>query len=147
MVYDDLVSYLNGGIGAPLYDYFYATDPNLLPVFSPGPANDTDLQQITPQTIVFLTLGGGVGLTLEGLYDRPFVAVHIVGPQEDYNTAETVANLIDVALNRVTTNTPVGNSRTLYFTRSGGKPTLLMRDSAFRYHFTCSYIALTPSGL
>lgn len=139
--YDDAKQYLldNG-----LSDAFYATSN--LPLINPGPANVADLLDLSADSIIFLNVGGGVGLTTEGILDRPFIAVRVIGPQQDYDAAESLANLVDIIFLRAAM-TSAGDSKLLYLDRSGGKPALLTKDSALRYHFTCSYVALTPSGL
>lgn len=120
-------------------------------VMDPGPATDENLQKVNNDAIVFLTVGAGAGLHLDNLFDRPFITVEVVGPQNDYDGAESLALALDLALLafEVPFSWGVANdaSRSLSVTRTGGRPTLGVKDTADRYHFTCSYITEAVSGL
>lgn len=123
-------------------------DPSLLPcLILPGPSGDLVVQKLSPQRIIFATVGGGAGLTLEQLFDRPFITIRTVGRQGSYDDAEALAWAVDTALLQFVSNGVIGSAPITYLTRTGGAPTLLLKDSADRYHFTCSYIAETPSNL
>lgn len=109
------------------------------PTVHPGPTSATQLVQAESGAMVFLTVGGGAGLTTETLYDRPFIVVRVIGEQEDYDGAERLAHDIDDALLAIASPTMVGDARVLYVTRSGSGPSLL--DYNGRYSFQCSYVA------
>lgn len=117
-----------------------------LPVFDPGPSSDTRLLKLSPSSIVFLTLGDGRGFDTEQLYDQPFIRTRVVGPQNDYDTTEQLAADVDSSLCSVVGNTMVGSALTRFINRAGGAPSLLLRDVAERYHFTCTYITATATG-
>lgn len=111
-----------------------------------GPPSD-DRLVLSPNAIAFLTVGGGAGLDIETAYDRPFISTYVVGPQDEYDTAEALAIAIDTIYCRVTVPTLIGAARVTNIQRSGGRPTLFQQDTANRYHFTCSYIVSSTSGL
>lgn len=116
------------------------------PRIDPGPANLASLQKLSPQEIVFLDVGGGAGLALEYLFDQPFIGTHVVGRQGDYDGAESLAELVDTAFLLVDSNATIGTAEALYITRTGGRPHLIGKDVADRYHFGCSYIAKAVTG-
>jgi hypothetical protein len=118
-----------------------------MPAFSPGPASDPGELKTSPDAIVFLTVGGGAGLTKEQTFDRPFISAHVVGPQRDYAAGERLALDVDRALLWLDSSDDVGGSWTLGITRTGGRPALLLKDPAERYHFTASYIAEAETGI
>lgn len=138
--YSDVKAYLSAKLGAE-------TGPRRI-VFSPGPAGDTQEQKIAAARIVFLEVGGGPGLHLEDTFDRIFIAARMVGMQRSYDDAETLARDVDLALvSFAGTADLTPGVRGLYITRAGGRPQLLLRDSAERYHFTASYIGEFESGI
>lgn len=135
--YADIRDYL-----LPLVD-----DPaNRKIVFNPGPATNQMLQKLSPQAIVFISIGGGAGLTTEQMFDRPFIGIRVVGRQNDYDGAEELANVIDLSLLKRDTSGMVGSTYTLYITRTGGRPQVVEYDVANRYHFSCTYIAEAATG-
>lgn len=111
---------------------------------SQGPDSDEDLMQLGVDRMLFIMIGGGPGLVNDGMSDRVTIRLRWVGPQGDYNTAESTAMTDDLLL---ITATEIDGVRIDYTTRQGGRPTLLQRDSGDRYHFSCSYITETASGL
>jgi hypothetical protein len=111
-----------------------------LPLLDPGPVTMKRLQMKTPGPMVFLTVGNGIGLSVEALFDLPFIVVRVVGAQNDYTGAETLALDIDALLLGVDTNTVIGATTALYVNRTGGGPQLVDFDSAERYHFQTTYI-------
>ena len=116
--------------------------------FAPGPSNDTQAQKLSPGRIVFLDVGGGPGETTEGLFDRVFIGLRVVGPQHSYEAAEEVALFVDRVLTSFDhTADIVPGKRCTGIIRSGGRPQLLTRDSGERYHFTASYIAEFETGI
>jgi hypothetical protein len=116
------------------------------PDFSPGPASDEIIQGLSPDDIVFLTVGGGAGETVEGLFMKPFITARVIGPQFSYEKAEEMAWALDDIYGAVDRNTDVGEAKVLSIVNSGGKPQLLQLDAANRYHFVCSYIVETQTG-
>jgi hypothetical protein len=113
-----------------------------MPAFDPGPTAISSLwKSVSPNSIVFLTVGNGIGLKTEGLYDLPFIVVRAIGLQGDYTGAETLAYDIDNLLLPVE-NQMVGAARTLYINRNA-PPQLVDYDEANRYHFQTTYITET----
>ena len=131
MRYKDVELFLRPIVG-------YATN-----IVSPGPSTEAALQKLSPQAMVFATVGGGAGLTSEQNFDRPFITVRTIGKQGDYDSAEALAFAIDAAFLALDHNGLVGTAKVLYVTRTGGAPSLIDHDSADRYHFQCTYIAET----
>ena len=143
MRYSDLEAFVTAGLTAK----GYGTDGHpAMPLLNPGPWAMTQLYELTPNAMVFLQLGNGAGLTLEHAFDRPFITVRAIGPQNDFATAETLAYDLDNLLLAVGSNAQVGTARVLYITRSGGGPALIDLDTANRYHFQTTYITETPTG-
>ena len=132
--YSDVKTYLTDGLTAK--GYGAADKP--MPTFDPGPPTIEGLWTKSPNALVFLTVGNGMGLVHEGLYDQPFVVVRTIGLQQNYDYAETLAYDIDAVFNAVET-VNVGTTRTLYMTRNA-PPQLVDYDSASRYHFQATYI-------
>lgn len=118
-----------------------------LPTFSPGPYNASQLSSVSPQDIVFISVGGGAGLTTELLFDRPFISIRVVGRQNDFRSAEKLAHLVDLLFLGVDSNQKIGTTPVLSITRTGGGPQMLELDSADRYHYSCSYIAESQTGM
>lgn len=118
-----------------------------VPLMDSGPASDAMLQKRSPHGLVFVTVGAGGGLTSEGYFDRPFIIVRSIGKQNDPDGAERQALDIDIAFLSVDSNRQIGNAKVLYITRAGGRPSLLEQDNAERYHWQCTYITETPTGL
>lgn len=149
MKYSDLLTYVKAGLTG--YGYG-STNPDVgeqlrtMPVFNPGPATSPSLAKLSSGSTVFLTLGNGAGLSTEQLFDRPFIAVRAIGPQNDYNKAEKLAYDIDRLLLKVGSNTTIGSAKVLYITRTGGSPQLIDFDSANRHHFLTTYITEAQTG-
>lgn len=113
-----------------------------MPVIDPGPFTVHSLWKVSPQGILFLTLGNGVGPVMEGLFDRPFITVRVVGKQQDFDYAETLAYDVDNILMSLPANhTWPHGGRTLFVNRTGGSPQLVDYDESNRYHFQTTYIA------
>ena len=111
-----------------------------LPVFDPGPGTDLNVQDLSPNMLVIITLTPGPGLDIEGLFDRAAVQVRSIGNQQDYNSAETLAQDIDRVMTALDSSQMLNGKRLLSVVRSGGAPALLPSDDGDRYHFTCNYI-------
>lgn len=136
LTYSDAHAFVSAGLTAK--GYGVGVGP-VMPVFHPGPPALVKLHTKSPHSMCFLTVGNGIGLTREGLYDRPFIVTRVIGRQNDYGYAETLAYDIDAMMLAVENGT-VGTSRTLYITRNA-PPQLVDFDAADRYHFQTTYIA------
>jgi len=134
LTYSDVQTFLTARLTALGYG---STKP--MPLLDPGPATLAKLQKKTPDAMVLSSVGNGVGLTTEGAYDRPFITTRVLGPQNDYAGAETLAQDLDRIWLAVT-NQAVGNTRVLYVTRNA-PPQLVDFDADDRYHFQTTYIA------
>jgi len=130
--YADVSGYLTTALEALQYDP--------LPYFDPGPASDAVIQDLSPNMMVIVTVGGGSGLDSEELFDRPGIQIRAIGPQTDYAGAEQLAQDIDRALVALDSSQSINGKWTLSVVRSGGSPSLLLKDDGERYHFTCNYI-------
>lgn len=139
MRFSDVKDYVGKGLASRGWDP--------VPQILPGPSDNTQLQKLGPRALVFVTLGDGRGFTTELVFDQPFIRVRAIGAQHSYDDAEKLAQDLDFVLCSTDTNTAIGNSSALYITRAGGAPSLLELDLSDRYHFTCTYITETPSGL
>lgn len=107
----------------------------------PGPELPDD-----PGKIVVWTRYGGPGEELEGVMDGISWQARVIGGQGDYESAESAADALDVALLSVGTQT-VGGTRVSGVRRVGGAPNPLMVDDADRTHMVCSYIVSTELAL
>src|SRR5690242_13882442 len=134
--YADVLAFVTAGLEAKEYG---VNGHPALPTFHPGPPTVQALYKKSPNGIVFLTVGNGIGLTTEDTYDRPFIVVRVLGRQNDYDYAETLSQDLD-ALFLAVQNQDLGSTRTLYVTRNA-PPQLVDFDSADRYHFQTTYIA------
>ena len=111
-----------------------------LPVFEPGPGSDQVVQDASPNMMVIITMGGGPGLEIEELFDRAGFQIRAIGAQSDYSSGEQLAQDVDRALVALDSSQNINGKRTLSVVRSGGSPSLLVKDDGDRYHFTCNYI-------
>lgn len=147
--YEDVRSFLEAGLTALGYGKL---NPDVgepirtMPVFSPGPSTAPALAKISAGPTLFVTIGNGVGLDSEQLFDRPFITTRAIGQQNDYTSAETLAYDVDTLLLAVTSNRTVGTAKVLFVTRTGGSPTLIDYDTANRHHFQAIYIAEVQTG-
>ena len=134
-------------VTSQLTSFGYGTAGNdPMPAFSPGPGGDLSAQLVSPDAVVFLTVGGGPGFASEQRFDRTFITVRVAGPQTDYDAARKLAMAVDRALTSFDSSGMIGQTYTLYITRTGGSPQLLSKDTAERYHFTASYVAEPETG-
>lgn len=136
LTFSDVKTFLNDGLLAAGYEVGGA---KALPVIHPGPYNERTAK-VTPQSLVFATVGNGLGLTTETLYDRVMVTVRALGPQNMYDPAEALAHDLDRLLLDVANGHSLGAARTLYVHRAGGAPNLVLLDDAERYHFQATYV-------
>lgn len=132
--YADAEDHVTAGLRAKGYGQDKA-----MPALDAGPATIKVLQNRSPGSIVFLTVGNGIGRTTEGLFERIFITVRVIGVQGDYNYAEQLAYDVDDIFD-VPSNAVLGNAPVLSVTRNG-PPQLVDYDSAGRYQFQTTYIA------
>jgi hypothetical protein len=91
-----------------------------------------------PDATITLTRYGGAGVILDGVMDLRFWQFRVVSKQRDYDSGETVADLLDNAmLSHHSRN--VGGVWVSDIQRVGGAPSALMTDDGQRTHFVCSY--------
>lgn len=146
LTYRDVQTYVHSGLQALGYVDAPIPGNRAMPAFAPGPATVARLQNISAGAIVFLQVGGGPGLSLEGVYDGIFISVLTIGTQGDHDNGERLALDVDEILcGGVGGTTQMGATRTLYTTRTGGRPSLTDMDNGERYHFVCSYVTEAPS--
>lgn len=144
MRYADMEEFIRAGLTAKGYS---TANPDIsegartMPTIDPGPSTIQDLWKKSPSAMLFVTVGNGAGLRLEGLFDMPFITVRSIGLQNNFEYAETLAYDVDDLLLGVDSNTMIGSVLTLYVNRTGGAPQLVDFDSANRYHFQTTYIA------
>lgn len=138
MRFSDIKSFVEQGLTSMGYED--------LPSIAPGPASDVILQKRDAGRMIFIYPGSGASFSTELLFDRPFLIVRTIGYQKDFESAESLAHDLDTLLCKVDSNALIGTAKVLYITRTGGAPTLAERDSANRYHFTCTYITETQTG-
>lgn len=124
----------------------YGYGARSMPTFHPGPP-DPNMMKTTPGPIVFLAVGGGPGLTKEGSFDGVFITTRTVGEQRDHDGAHRLAMAVDRAFLSFGDSDMLGSVYALGITRTGGPPSLLMQDTAERYHFPGSYVTETETGL
>lgn len=137
--FSDVRDYLSPLIEArgfnPVPRYQPVYDPMLLK--APGP-------------FVILDVGGGPGLTAEGVLDRVTITVRIVGRSQDFDGTEALAFAVDVdlcALDRARTIGPEDDPiRVQNISRVSGRPTSIPVDDSDRYQFGVSYVAQASSG-
>lgn len=126
--YTDVVALLEAKLSPPL------------PYFDPGPGSDQVVIDQNPDEMCIISLTGGPGLDSEQVFDRAGLQIRTVGPQADYEGAETLAFNIDKALVSIDTSQAINGKHTLSIMRAGSGPSLLLIDDGGRYHFTCNYI-------
>lgn len=144
MMYSDVEAFVSAGLIARGYG---TPDNPPMPLIDPGPGEDERLQRRSPAAIVFLTAGDGQGFTTEQVFEMMFIRERVLSRQGDFAGGEKLARDVDNILCSVSGNAIVGTAQALYITRAGGPPALLTRDVSDRYHFTCTHITETASGL
>lgn len=148
LTYRDCASFVHDGLIGLRYVDAPGVGDLAMPALSSGPVTTARLMNLSPGSIIFLQLGGGAGLTTEGLFDRVMLTLLVIGDQGDFDGAEQLALDVDrVLAGGVGGNTQVGGTGALYVTRTGGRPSLADLDSGERYHFTGSYIIEAQSDL
>ena len=149
LTYADVKSWLTDALAGEGYSTTLPLEPEAkpMPLIHPGPFSLAQLQDLSPQSIVFATVGNGAGLTDENLFEQPFITIRTIGLQGDYDGAEALAMTIDRLLLAITGNAVIGATKVLYVTRSGGGPQLIDYDSSDRYHFQTTYVVRSQTGL
>lgn len=143
MRYSDILAFVTQGLQLAGYvdaNPDTAETARTLPLFNPGPPTAESLLNNWPSTVLFLTVGNGVGMTTEQMFDQVFITTLVIGLQNDYDGAEALAYDVDNLLLSVGSNTKVGTAQALYISRTGGPPQLVDFDSGQRYHFQNTYI-------
>lgn len=107
-----------------------------------------------PNYCVVLTRYGGAGLDADGALDVIAWQVRSIGKQNNYDSAEEIADTIDDGFLNHFSSYVFPNPEDLNekiwvpsITRVGGAPNPLLVDDADRTHFVCSYNASTQSAL
>lgn len=107
----------------------------------PGP----DLPNIAAPFVVW-TPYGGPGEIIDGTADDRSWQARCVGRSHDYESAEDIATVIDIAVLSFFSS-EVGGLWVSDFRRVGGAPSALLVDDADRTHFVCSYVASVELAL
>lgn len=107
----------------------------------PGP----ELPDI-PDRYVVWTRYGGTGLELDGVLDGRSWQFRAVGLQNNYDSAEEIADILDIALISHHSS-KIGGFWVPSIERVGGAPAALLTDDADRTHFVCSYTASVELAL
>lgn len=149
LTYGDVKQFLTDGLAANYETGNAAGQPGVprtMPMLHPGPVLP-GLMKLTPGPLVFATVGNGAGMVVEQTYDQVFITVRSIGPQNDYDSSEKMAQDIDLLFLRINSPAMIGSTRVLYVTRTGGAPQLVDFDEANRYHFQTTYITPASTGL
>lgn len=113
------------------------------PFILPGP----DDEDTPPGRFIMLTLVGGPGFNLDGLFDGRSWQVLTAGEQRQYQDAENFAYAVDTILTQAWSQS-IGGQWCTGFARQGGPPTPLPAvDDADRTRFTCTYVADVQSSV
>lgn len=99
-----------------------------------------------PNAYVMWTRYGGPGEDADGALDDISWQARVVGLQNKYDQAESIADVLDVALLSVHSS-HIGGTWVTRVQRVGGAPNVLLKDDADRTHFVCSYIIGTELAL
>jgi hypothetical protein len=111
-----------------------------LPTFLPGPFSDPNMQDVSPNELVFLHRSGAGPMTNEKLFDAPIFVVYVIGAQGDFDSAETLALLLDQQYAAHDSGVEIGGVYVKTINRAGGGPAVVGWDPAERWHFSCSYV-------
>lgn len=99
-----------------------------------------------PDGSVVCTRYGGSGTEVDGAMDGKSWQFRVIGMQNDYESAEGVADAIDIAA-LSWFSADMGGVWVTSIERVGGAPAALMTDDAERTHFVCSYTASVELAL
>src|SRR4051794_38331545 len=109
--------------GPALLDWVAPQVIEVYPLVTFYPARyDANSEQLSPDAMMFLSLGGGPGLHGEVRLDRSLITARTIGPQNDYDTGEDMAFTLDAVLLAVDRPATIGAARVLYINRTGGAP-------------------------
>lgn len=108
----------------------------------PGP----DLPDVPDRHVIWTRYGGPGYEGGEHALDNVSWQARCVGFQDNYNSAEEIADLIDLALTNLRSQ-HVGGVWVTQVQRVGGAPAPLVKDDAERTHFVCSYNIEQESAL
>jgi hypothetical protein len=129
-------------VTTPVFDHRMVAAFLALPAdvdVSPGPPSYEGVADTVGKAVV-LTVGGGPGLNTQQLFDGVFVTVDIAGDQNDPDSANDLARLVDQQILSLHYTQTIGGVRVLYATRAGGRPTPVSVDDGDRWHLACSYV-------
>lgn len=113
---------------------------------NPGPPTYEGTADTINRAVV-VTVGGGPGLILESIIDRVVVSVDCAGDQNDYDSAEALAMLVDRQILAIASAKTIDGIRVYGATRAGGRPTPVSVDDGDRWHLSCSYVWQVQSGV
>lgn len=142
LAYSDVTAFVTAALTA--LGYGDPTDPESpeMPLLDPGPPTLAKAQKMSPHSMVILTVGNGAGLTTESLFDQVFITARVIGPQNDYASAEQLTRDLDGTFLAFPGSGPamMGMTHVLYVTRPAA-PQLVDQDANDRYHFQTTYLA------
>lgn len=106
----------------------------------------------TPNRVIVVSLGGGPGLSYEGLFDTVSFQIACRGAENYLGDAEAIALDVDDVLLNVEDNFNFGVEGFEVFCneigRTGGAPSAnSIPDSESRWTFTCNYYAQVSTGI
>lgn len=107
----------------------------------PGPG----LPDVPDESVVWSPYGGP-GLEMDGALDGRSWQFRAIGRQNDYESAEEIATVLDIAFISHFSS-KVGDLWVTSIERVGGAPSPLTRDNGNRTHFVCSYVFSVESAL
>lgn len=142
-----LIAYLTASDGTP-----DQVDPSKVVCKEGAGAADSDLLNAGVDSVLILTHQFDAGyVTEERILQQPVFQLRICGPQRDLAGAKALAWAADRRLMRIGSpgysSVVIGGYRVSRMSHAGSGPTLLLKDSSQRSHFTTSYVTLIPSGL
>jgi hypothetical protein len=98
-----------------------------------------------PEDFFVVSLQGGISTSLEGMSDTPGFQIRAIGRQNDYESAELLAQALDIWIMSATM-VDIGATRVHCFMRTGGAPDPDPPDNGDRTHFVCNYLARCASA-
>lgn len=133
----------------PQFDHnFVAAFLNLSPdvQVSPGPPSYEGTADTIGKAVV-ITVGSGPGLSDESIFDGVMVAIDVAGNQNDPQSAQDLALLVDAKMLTLQSSATVSGLRIKSVVRAGGRPVPFVVDDGDRWHYSCSYVWSVESGL
>ncbi|HEV2172916.1 MAG TPA: hypothetical protein VGR71_05080 [Nitrospira sp.] len=97
-----------------------------------------------PDELCTITLTGGTGFQMEGAADAPTFQARIRSQQQQQDTAEQQANVLDkLIFNAQFPATLASGLKLLLVSRIGGAPSSIgPPDDAYRFDYVCNYYAI-----